>query len=385
MRTTIVAAAAAAFTLGTAGCTIDLSSWRPGAETEQSPSPTPVSAGPVLDAALAALEEAPAIQLQGQFSDPEDTTAAVDTMVTVTDSGATSGTFQTGSGEARYIEADRKLFVDADDDYWLTTGIFNPDSDTYADNWVRTSPEQFGLDPGAVLTPGRLAESLRAQAPGEGAQAVEEKLDGAVTYRVDLAGGKVWISAEEPYQLIRMQVEELAPADGEGVASRIDADFVEVDTAAVEQLYGDLATIAEDELGSARDARMEVGWEGDLGGNCETGGACTMIGTITDVGGASEGSVRVRMDSVFSNDELGEKKCDKTGELEAGGTVELSCSVDFGLAPSTNPQTYQISYEAFLSTRALSGDAREDLVGKIGEQREATLSGGAGGEAEEGN
>lgn len=382
-RTTTFAAVAAVLALSTTGCAIDLSSWRPGEETEPSPTPEPISAGPILDEALTALEGSPAVRLQGQFSEAGDTAAAVETTVTVADSGAALGSFQTGEGEARYIEADRKLFIDADDGYWLTAGVFNPDSDAYADHWVRALPEHLGLDPGAVLNPAGLAQSLRAQAPAADAEAVEEKLDGAVAYRVDLTGGRVWISEDEPHRLVRMQVEELGPADGEGLASRIDAGFVPLESADVEQLYDDLAAIAEEDLGSSRDARMEVGWNGELDGDCEVGGVCTMIGSIKDVGTGFEGSVRVRMDSVFSNDTLGEKKCDKTGELKSGGTVELSCSVDYALAPSHDPQTYEISFNARLSTRGLSGKARDNLIRTIGEQREATLAGTTGQETGE--
>ncbi|WP_232306524.1 LolA-like protein [Thermobifida cellulosilytica] len=375
MRRTTPVAAATVFVLSTTGCGLLGLGSQGGAEP--SPSPTPVSAAPLFEEALAALEESPAIQLQGQFSDPQDTSNVVNTSLTVTDAGAALGTFQVGTGgEASYFEADGKLFVKADSDYWLTHDVFNPDSDAYPDNWVRITHEQFGLDPGGVLTPAGLAESLRTKAPGADAEAVEEKLDGVLVYRVELSGGTAWITSEAPHTLVRMQIEELAPAEGEGVASRIDASFAEVDTAAVEQLYDDLAKYAGEELESARDARLEVAWAEELGGDCQTGGACTMVGKVEETSGATEGSILVRMDSRFNNDELGEKTCTKTAELKAGGTVELSCSIDYALAPSANPVTYTIDFEALLSTRALSKDAREQLVATINEQREATLSGG---------
>jgi len=384
VRTTIPVAGVAVFALSTTGC--GLLGMGPGEGPELSPSPTPVSAGPLFEEAVAALEEAAAIQIQGQFSDPDDTSDVVSTSVTVTNTGAALGTFQARSGsEADYFEADGKLFLKADSDYWLTHDVFNPDGDAYPDHWVRVTQEQFGLDPGGVLAPPKLAESLRAQAPSDNAEAVEEKLDGVVVYRVDLAGGTAWITSEAPHTLVRMQIEELAPADGEGVASRIDASFAEVDTATVEQLYDDLVAYAEEELGSARDARLEVAWaEEELGGDCQTGGACTMIGKVKEISGATEGSILVRMDGSFTNDELGEKTCNTTGSLKAGGTLELSCSIDYALAPSPDPVTYQIEFKAKLSTRALSGDAREELVAALKEQREATLSGDAGEDADEG-
>ncbi|GLU46600.1 hypothetical protein [Nocardiopsis ansamitocini] len=376
-RTTATAAATAVLVLGAAGCAIDLSDWRPGGP-EPSPSPTPVSAGPILESALDALAELPAVQLTGQFAPAGDEEEApVQTDLTVTDTGAALGTFQTADGDARYMEVDRKLFIDAGDGYWLDQGVFNPDSDSYADHWVRVGHSALGLDPGGALTPSALSDILRARAPEGESEAVEEKLAGTVAYRVDLSGGKVWVTKDEPHTLIRMQVEELAPEDG-GLATRIEADFAAPDTAAVEKVYDDLAAIAEDDLGSARDSRIEVQWEDEGEMSCQTGGKCTISGTVRDVGGGSgEATVLVRMDGTFSNSELGEKKCSKTGRLKAGGTVELACSTDYELAPSTNPQSYEVSGNRLLSTRALSGDAKDAIVGLVKEQREATLEGGA--------
>src|SRR5690606_23569954 len=110
VRTTTPVAAATVFVLSTTGC--GLLGLGSGDDPDPSPSPTPVSAGPLFEEALTALEEAPAIQLQGQFSDPEDTSDVVNTSLTVTDAGAALGTFQAGTDdEASYFEADGKLFV----------------------------------------------------------------------------------------------------------------------------------------------------------------------------------------------------------------------------------------------------------------------------------
>lgn len=152
VRMTVPVAGVVVFALSTTGC--GLLGIGSGDEPEPSPSPTSVNAAPLFEEALTALEEAAAIHIQGQFSTPEDTSDVVSTSVTVTDTGAALGTFQAGSGgEAEYFEADGKLFIKADADYWLLHEIFNPDGDTYPDHWVRVTQEQFGLDPGGVLAP----------------------------------------------------------------------------------------------------------------------------------------------------------------------------------------------------------------------------------------
>ncbi|MFC7327856.1 hypothetical protein [Marinactinospora rubrisoli] len=377
-RTLAFAAAATAFALGTAGCTIDLRDWRPGADPEPSASPTPIDAAPILSAALDTLAEAPAVQVEGQLADangqPRPTT------LTVTDSGATSGTMQVDDSEVRVIAIGDHLFVSADDSYWLAQSVYNPDTDAYADTWVRVTPRLLGVDPGAVLAPADLAEILRGIAPESGeAEAIEEDLDGTPAYRINLNGGKIWVSVEEPYRLLRMQIESLAPAEDAEVTTRAALNLAVPSADDIEGVYESLATTVEDDLQGSRDSRIAVQWDGDLDMSCQTGGACTVTGTVRDASTDASGSTRVRMDATFSNDELGERECDDIATLEAGGTVELSCSVDYELAPSTNPQSYEISGEGLLSTRAMTGDGLESLGQTVREQREATLERAEGG------
>ncbi|GAB3208170.1 hypothetical protein SAMN02745673_03521 [Marinactinospora thermotolerans DSM 45154] len=375
----VTVAAAAALTFGAAGCAIDLSHWRPGAEEEASPSPTPVEAAPLLESALDQLAEAPAVRLQGQFADSDGQPR--ESTLLVADSGATSGTVDVDGTEVQVTQVDGRMFLSADDSYWLTQSLYdNPDSDSYAEHWVQVRPEVLGIDPQTVLAPAELAEILRAQAP-DGGTATEEKLDGNPVYRIDLANGKMWLDKEAPHDLLRMEITDLAPTEGEAPAIRTAFNLSQPDQADLETFYDDLIALTEDDLTSARDSRLIVQWEGELSLDCETGGACSVSGTVTDMSDSDSGTVLVRMDATMNNAELGEKKCNDSAALEAGGTVDLSCGVDYALAPSANPQSYEIEGEALLSTRALSGSAAEELPAKLKDQREATLAkvdGGAG-------
>ncbi|MFC3999564.1 hypothetical protein ACFOVU_26865 [Nocardiopsis sediminis] len=369
------AAATAVLALGAAGCSIDLSSWRPGGGGEEpAPSPTPVEAGPLLDAALESLAAAPAIAVQGQIAEAEDQVVK-ETALTVTDAGATYGTVQESENEAEVVQADGRLFVNAPDEYWLDQDVANPDTDQYAGAWVRVSGAQLGINPGAVLTPATLAEILRGLAP-EGGEATLENLDGTSAYRIDLGGGeenRVWIG-EDSGELMRMEIEQLAPEDADS-GPRTRLNFTAPEAADIETVYDDILAAAEDGLGSSRDARLPVNWEGQLALECADGGACTVTGQATDDSGAGgDTTVIIRMDAELTNEELGSQECSDSTSIQAGGTAELTCSVDFELAPSTEPQEYEISGDALLSTRGLSGDARDELVATVGEQREATLS-----------
>ncbi|MDT0304670.1 hypothetical protein [Streptomonospora wellingtoniae] len=372
------AAAAAAVVIGASGCSIDLSEFRPGGGEEPSPSPTPVDAAPLLESALDTLRDQPAVAVQGQVSETENSVVS-DVSLTTTSGGTTSGTVQTNENEAEVMQADGKLFASAPSEFWLDKSIANPDSDEYDGSWVRISGGQLGIDPAAALAPEALADILGDMAPS-GGKAKLENLDGTTAYRVDLQGSgnsRVWIG-EESGELLRAEVEELMPEGAES-GPRTRLDFTAPETGDVQTLYEDALTVAEDELKGAPDARMPVNWKEQLSLDCETGGACTVSGTVKDDSSSTDNgddlSVTVRMDAKVSNDELGSKKCDDSGTLKSGGTVDLSCGVDFSLAPSSSPVSYEMSGDAQLSTSALSGDARSGLVSAIEEERDAAADG----------
>ncbi|WP_285732259.1 hypothetical protein [Nocardiopsis sp. ATB16-24] len=378
------AAAGTVLALGLAGCSIDLSGLRSGGEAEEEPSPEaaePVAAAPLLEEALADLAAYPALTATGQVADSVGSSDIRDTSLTVADSGAAGGTIRANDAEAEVISADGRIFLRAAEDFWLDQGVFGPDFDDFDGNWVRASSAQAGFDPSATLAPPELSAILGGKEL-ESEEAVEENLDGTLTYRIDLAGERdqVWINAETN-QIQRIAIEELVPEEAES-GPQVRLDLAEADTAAVEELYDGIITTTEEELTDSRDARIEVNWDGSPDMSCEEGPHCTWSGTVRDAGGDGSGTVHVRMDVTFSNDEIGEQTCQDSGSLEAGGTLDLSCSADYAIV-SSDPQTYQIGGESKLSTRGLTGGRQEEMLANLNEQREATLSGDSSPEEEE--
>ncbi|MEE2037751.1 hypothetical protein Q8791_11015 [Nocardiopsis sp. CT-R113] len=377
-----LAATSAVAVLGLTACSIDLSNLRPGGgEEEPSPEPAePVAAAPLLENALADLAAYPALTATGQIAETVGSSEVRDASLTVADTGATSGTIRANSVEADVLAADGKLFIRAIEDFWLDQGVFGPDFDDFNENWVRSSAAQAGLNPSSTLAPPELSAILSA-IELDSEEAVEENLDGTLTHRVDLAGerNQIWINAETE-QIQRIAIEELVP-EGAETGPQVRLDLAEADTAAVEELYDGVIATAEEDLTGSRDARIEVGWDGNPAMNCEDGPNCTWSGTVRDAGGDGSGEVTVRMDVTFTNADIGEQTCDDGGTLEAGSTLDLSCSADYNIVSSTQ-QTYTIDGEAQLSTRGLTGGQQEDMLAALAEQREATLAGGAPAEEE---
>ncbi|MCY9787820.1 hypothetical protein KIK06_28485 [Nocardiopsis sp. EMB25] len=376
---TAFAAAGTVVVLGLTGCST-LSGLLPGGGDEEEPSPEPtesVAAAPLLEEALADLADYPALTATGQVAQTVGADVQ-DTSLTVADSGATDGTIRANGNEGEIIDVDGRTYVRATEDFWLDRGVFGPDSDDFEDNWVRASASQVGIEPGAVLAPPVLAEILGGLEVEE-EDAVKENLDGTLTYRIDLAGERdqVWINAETD-QIQRIAIEELVP-EGAETGPQVRLDLAQADQPAVEELYAGLVTTVEEELASSRDARIEVAWQGEPNMSCGEGPNCTWSGTAYDASGADGGSVSVRMDVTFTNDELGEQQCSDSGTLEAGGTLELSCGADYNNSESadTADQERSVDGSAQLSTRGMTDEEQESVLAALGEQREATLSGGA--------
>ncbi|OLT26769.1 hypothetical protein BJF83_03450 [Nocardiopsis sp. CNR-923] len=369
---TALATAGTVVVLALTGCSA-LSGLLPGGEEEPSPEPTEtVDAAPLMEEALADLAAYPALTATGQVAESVGGQVQ-DTALTVADSGATSGTVQVNGAEGELISVDGRTYVRAAEDFWLDRGVFGPDFDDFEGNWVRTSAGQTGIDPATTLAPAELAAIL-GELEIEEADAVEENLDGTLTYRVDLAGERdqVWIDAETN-QIQRIAIEELVPEDAE-TGPQVRLDLAQAEQSETEQLYDGLITAVEEELTSSRDARVEVAWQGDPALTCEDGPDCTWSGTVADSGDAEGGSVAVRMDVTFSEEELGQLECSDGGTLEAGGTLELSCGADYDNV-STSEQERSVDGEARLSTRGMSGDDQEAVLTALREQREATLAG----------
>lgn len=333
----------------------------------------PVDAAPLLEEALTDLAAYPALTADGQVAltvggDIQETT------VTVADGGASSGTVRANGVEAEMIAADNKIFLRAGEEFWLDKGVFGPDSDQFDGTWVRSSTAQAGINPQNTLAPPALAAILE-EIGLEGDEAVEENLDDTRAYKIDLNGerNQLWVDADTN-QILRIEIEELVPEDGE-TGPQVRLDLAPADEAAAEELYASITTTTEEELTSSRDARIEVSWDGQPEMECDDGPHCTWSGTVRDAGASGSGTVLVRMDVTFSQDEIGDEECSDSGALEAGGTLALSCDANYNIV-TTEPQTYEdIQGEARLSTRGLSGNQQEEMLAALAEQREATLAG----------
>lgn len=364
--------------LGLTGCSLggEEEAEQPATETTET-----VDAAPLLEDALADLADYPALTATGQIAASVGADVQ-ETDLTVADGGAARGTFQVNGAEAEVLAADSKLFLRAQEEFWLDRSVFGPDSGAFEGNWVRSSPRHAGLNPSSTLAPPALAEILGGMEL-EDDQAVEENLEGRLTHRISLAGerNQLWIDAETD-QIVRIAIEELVP-EGAETGPQVRLDLAEVEATGVEELYTGLTTAVEEELTDSRDVRLEVAWQGEAGMTCDEGPSCTWSGTVHDAGTDGSGTVLVRMDVTFANEELGTKECSESGSLEAGGTLDLSCGVDYEVTGS-DTEEYSVDADAVLSTRGLSGSQQEEMLAALAEQREATLSGGEEEGAEEG-
>ncbi|MDS1270633.1 hypothetical protein RIF23_10015 [Lipingzhangella sp. LS1_29] len=417
LRGPAVAAGLGAVVLLAGGCSIDLSHLRPGAGDDAEDNQEEFQdAAPVLAAALDELATWPAVQVDGRAAQGED--APWEAGLVLADTGTLHGTLDGEDTQVEVMEADEHLFLSAETPFWLSENAYAVDADAYPDSWVQVDREFLGANLADVFHPAHLAEELRERGPDEGsAEAVEDPdaVEGTDAYRIPVDGGDVWVSQEEPHQLLRLQIADLAvpdtaadddsaggeaqpddddeagqdPPDSEdngteedageqapaGDPWRADVTVEQPSTDTVEEMYDTLLTESE-ELTGARDNRSDIGWtDSDLGMDCSVGGACTVTGEVENQGSDQgvESAVRARMDVTVSNPDLGDETCNDSQGVEPGESVELSCGVDFALEPASAPESYEVEADAELSTRAMTGNAVDDLVELLEEQRETIL------------
>ena len=356
--------------LGLAGCSLgdDGPEEEPAEETAE-----PVDAAPLLEEAVADLAAYPALTADGQIAESVGGEVQ-ETTLTVADGGAANGTVTANDVEADLVAADDKLFLRAAEEFWLDKGVFGPDSDQFDDSWVRASAGHAGINPSSTLAPPELAAIIEEIGVADD-EAVEENLDDTLAYKVDLNGerNQLWVDAETN-QILRIEIEELVPEEGES-GPQVRLDLAEAGMDEAEALYTSLTNTAEEELDGSRDARIEVSWDGQPEMECDDGPLCTWSGTVRDAGADGGGSVLVRMDVTFTNEEIGDEECSDSGALEAGGTLNLSCDSNYNIV-SDDQQTYEVEGEARLSTRGLSANQQEEMLAALAEQQEATLAGG---------
>lgn len=179
-----------------------------------------------LGIALESLDAAPGVRVAGTTR----TGAAVD--LRVTGAGEATGTVQRGGRRADVLVVDGKTYVRGSKEYW---GSLDERAEMFAGSWVEADDSVVGFPVQETLAPAALAKGLQERfGEAQGVQVgppSESTIGGVRAWRSSTPGGEVYVSADEPHRVLRVDA-PLAAGGAESDRVRLDVTTESEDGAA---------------------------------------------------------------------------------------------------------------------------------------------------------
>ncbi|WP_033288159.1 hypothetical protein [Amycolatopsis jejuensis] len=292
-----------------------------------------------VDAALQALETAPALQYDATVKDGAGNPQTL--TFRVTRDGDGFGTLPMEGRQVRITEPGGQVYLAADADYWKSHGL-EENSTQYGTGWVRTVGTELPVDPAAKLAPSKLAAGLRKALAGLGTgEPQTQKLpDGTEVYQL---GGALQVTTATPHRVAGFAPALLDPLGGPKLGAsfrvrpltgpEVKTFHTEFDAAvdAVGQPFDGLAQASV----TVRNNKL----------NCQdfVGSCTTTVDVSNSVVGSQPGTkptVHIKLTVEVSADTLGAQTCTTEGDAAADATITMSCAVKFSLPNRT--ASYQV-------------------------------------------
>jgi hypothetical protein len=239
----------------------------PAARTDGRPAgagATPVST------ATATFARQPAIRYTRQITTSADDEVTVD--LTVTQQGTTTGTFIQKGTKFGVLVVDDKTFFRAPAAYWVVNDASAKLAARFATQWVRVSPQRFGIDPQTLLAPAVLAAKFpQADQAGKQPAGPLTTVNGTQTREVSNADETVYVTTAQPYRIVRVK----------STRDKFDLDITYLPDSSVPLLFRRLDTEVQ-QLTLAIDSQVVHSVEGPIVLSCGQS-ACTARATIDTV------------------------------------------------------------------------------------------------------
>jgi hypothetical protein len=296
-----------------------------------------------VDAALKALQQAPALELDTTVKDASGKPVGVGFRITRDGDGFGALPFE--GHVVQIAEPTGELYLSADADYWKSHGL-EENSTQFGTSWVHTVGSELPVDPAAKFAPPKLAAALRKSLPSlnQTADPVTRKLaDGTEVYQLGGGLGELQVTTSAPSRVV-----SFAPALVDSLGGpKLGTGFQ------VRALTGtDLAKFHSDftgalgGLGSPFDglAQASVVVTNDRLDCQDYVGSCTATVDVTNSvvgnGPGSKPTVHISLSIDISADTLGSQTCGTQGDAAPDATITMSCSVKFNLPNRT--ASYQV-------------------------------------------
>jgi len=275
--------------------------------------------------------------------------------LTVTRKGVSLGKAHIDGDDLKVLTVDGHTFLKGDTSYWKTklTSDEERKAKQFADTWVKVADNELGFDPADLLTPDAFAKRIRAALTDVGTP-VADKVGDTKALRVPVTGGgAIYITAEKPYRVLRVDIPGLLADSGTGSGgsgSSNSMDLTRLDAKGVDGFYDDMDDAAG-KLKNAMDAGIRFTQNGSSGLKCHTGGACTANVSFNTTAPGSD-----TVDAVLhvSMDAKGLKAhtCSAHKSVKPNKSATMKCSTNFHLAPSPHPKSYNVLAKYVLTAEA---------------------------------
>ncbi|MBB4688274.1 hypothetical protein [Amycolatopsis jiangsuensis] len=328
-----------------------------------------------VDAALRALEQAPALQYDTTVKDAAGKPA--DLSFRITRGGDGLGALPFEGTAVRLVEPQGGLFLSADASYWKSHGL-EENSAKFGTGWVQTVGTELPIDPAARLAPPKLADGLRASLGSlyrSGPPQRQKLADGTEVYELGGGLGALQVSVAEPHRVVSFAPALLDPLGG----AKLGAGFRVRPLAGPElkQFHTDFDA-AVDGLGQPFDGLAQASVRvlndkldcQDYVGSCKT--TVDVENTVVGSRPGSKPTVHLTLTVEISADSLGAQSCTTQGDAAADSTISMSCSVKFSLPNRT------ASYQVLAKPTAV-GEVRAPVDAKALKAKLATTFAALGG------
>lgn len=346
--------------------------------------------------AAEALSQLPAMRYGGFVTDDRGRRIPVD--VRVSPKGAALATLTVSGRRVELLIAGGRTFVRADQAYWRSRGAPSDVLAEFGKQWVKTAPDEFGLDFATVLGPAALAGQLDWAADrGETHIGPEITVNGVRARAVRTADVVVYVSADTPKRILRIAspgTETASPEPGvyqtTGVR-RGEGSFHGVRAPGDEGFQFDLSglsnTEVEDfyrrldqrirELKNSVDSQVRFSLDGSITlAPCSASGCTANVRLSNRVDSASQylavrlpvtASITIRM----TLDGRPIANCVTTKTMQPNGSASATCRAAYVIPPSRNPRRHLVEAQFSAVARAVAQADITKLAADVKKELEA--------------
>ncbi|SEG30780.1 hypothetical protein SAMN04489712_104324 [Thermomonospora echinospora] len=148
--------------------------------------------------AAARLETLPALRYTGTFT---SSGRRVQARLSVTRAGSAVGTLTWNGRQAQLVSVNGTTYLKGGPVFWASAAGPTARPEDFAGRWSKAPVTVLGFDVKTFLSPSSIAEKVHDSAAGD----APGRVGGRPAHRVETPLGVYWLSAAEPYELLRVE------------------------------------------------------------------------------------------------------------------------------------------------------------------------------------